>query len=181
MKKKRLLIYLFLFLAIVAVMTVYGKSTSQEYSPDKVTSYINGLRMGIQDLYKKVPINQIRENNTVSESQLDHLIGGVERVYSSYSELKAMGVNFKFIKESQVNKTDVVLEHILSSLYELKTSTKGDINLSKKQMDAIEELYVYLWDMYQLDLFDKELNEILLNLEDVSRKHEALEKVSFQP
>ncbi|MBS4194923.1 hypothetical protein [Lederbergia citri] len=181
MKKRRLLIYLFLFFAIVAVMTVYGKQSSQQYNPDKVTGYINGMRMGIQDLYKKVPINTIRENNTVTEKQLDYLIGGIDRVYSSYLELQTMGINFHFIKEEEIKKTDVVLENILSSLQELKTSTKSDITLTKNQLEAIEELYIFLWDIYELDLYDKELGEILLNLEDVSGSHEILGKVNFQP
>ncbi|MCJ8009884.1 hypothetical protein ACFFF5_19375 [Lederbergia wuyishanensis] len=181
MKKKRLLIYLFLFFAIITVVTVQGRTSSQQFSPDKVTSYVNGVGMGIQDLYKKVPINDIRESNTISKSQLDHLIGGIDRVFSSYSDLKTMGINFHFIKEDEVNKTDFVLEHIFSSLLELKNSTKGDIVLTKKQMDVIEELYIYLWDIYQLEIYDKELNVILLSIEDVSKKYEALGEVSFQP
>ncbi|MBW8351202.1 hypothetical protein K0H71_17410 [Bacillus sp. IITD106] len=181
MKKRRLLIYLFLFFALVVVMTVYGKQSSQQYNPNKVTGYLNGLRMGIQDLYKKVPINTIRETNTLTEKQLDHLIGGVDRAYSSYLELKAMGINFHFIKEEDIKNTDVILENILSSLQELKSSTKDDINLTKNQMNDIDELYVFLWDIYELDLYDKELGEILLNLEDVSGKHEILGKVNFQP
>ncbi|MCR2821934.1 hypothetical protein [Lederbergia panacisoli] len=178
MKKRRLLLYLVGFILAVGIMTIYQKTSSQEYHPEKVTSYINGLRMGIQDLYKKVPINDIRENNTISEAQLDHLLGGIERVYSSYIELKTMATTFGYMEE-QDTKTEFILNQVHLSLQELKTVSSGGIILTETQMNAIEELYKYLWDLYQLDLYDKDLDKILLKLEEVSENHESLAEVSF--
>ncbi|MBS4216898.1 hypothetical protein KHA96_01055 [Bacillus sp. FJAT-49711] len=178
MKKKRLLLYLIGFILAIGIMTIYQKSTSVEFRPERVTSYINGIRMGVQDLYKKVPINDIRENNTISEAQLDHLLGGIERVYSSYIELKTMAITFDYWKD-QETKTEIILDQVLLSFQELKTASSGDIILTKTQMNSIEELYKYLWDLYQLDLYDKDLDKILLKLEEVSENHEILSEVSF--
>ena len=179
MRKNRQILYAVLFLLAVGSIAVYGKSSIKEYPAEKVTNYLNGMRLGIQDIYKKAPLDDIKGTKSVTEEQLEHLNAGTEKFLSGYVELKAIGEAFDYAEESE-SETEAVMEHVHVSLNELKESADGTLGLSKAQEESFIMLYEYLWDMYQLDVYNMELDEILAGMEDVSKEYAELGKRNFQ-
>ncbi|MBS4176095.1 hypothetical protein [Lederbergia citrea] len=173
MKKNRQILYLFVFLIAVGAMAVYGKSATQEFSPEKVTHYLNNMRLGIQDIYNKVPIDQIREKKTISKGQLDQLIEGSDRIFSSYLELKAIGLEFDYFEDTNA-KMETNLENIHTSLYQIKEASNGDTRLIARQIASFSEVYNFLWDLYGLDVYNMDLDEILSEMEKVSENYEPM-------
>lgn len=174
MKKNRQILYVILFLLAVGVMALYGRSSTEQYSEEKVINYVNSMRIAIQDIYSKVPIDDLKEEKFLSDKQLHQLNESTDRLFSSYIELKTLGTTFDFFEE-KATETEAILENVYSSLYEID----GDTKLSDAQIAAFAEYYQFLWDVYELDMYNMDVGEILTVFENISAEHLELANMTF--
>lgn len=175
-RKNRQLIYLFLFLVAVAGIFFFEKERSMEYNPDMNTKYVNTMLQGMEKILNKIPLDTIEAEKEISDENINRLLEGTERVLSGYIEMKAIGLEFN-LYEQEETMTEYIFEQVSAAFFQLKD--RKERRLSDEELASIRAYFTYLYDIYLIDLYDKELPYILIEMEKVSKNHEAVAEMAF--
>lgn len=153
MKKNRLPVYLFIFIIGVAAFTLYGRMETQEYSNDRVKSYYHEMRTAIKDLLNNAPIEEIEKEKMLTRKQKEVLVESSSRIYSSYTEIKAIGTTFKGVSPEPTD-TERTLEHIYLTFDQLNPSNKKVQQLTGDQVNHIKDVYRFLTEVHNVNMFE---------------------------
>lgn len=175
-RKNRQLIYLFLFLVAVAGIFFFEKERSMEYNPDMNTKYVNTMLQGMEKILNKIPLDTIEAEKEISDENINRLLEGTERVLSGYIEMKAIGLEFNLYDQEET-MTEYIFEQVSAAFFQLKD--RKERRLSDEELASIRAYFTYLYDIYLIDLYDKELPYILIEMEKVSKNHEAVAEMAF--
>ncbi|MFD1706368.1 hypothetical protein ACFSCZ_06320 [Siminovitchia sediminis] len=170
MRRNRLLIYLFLFMAMVAAYTVYSGSNKDEFPQDQTIRYQSSMRAAAIDMIKFIKIEDIQKEHKMSKDRIASLAAGSEELLSNYTELNTIASAYLGTDHDSGD----VFEYMYLFFHNLSDLDESTVSLRENQVIYIEEIHHFLTEMVQTGLFEMELKKSLEEIEKLILSHPNL-------